>query len=376
LPFYEIRNVYDEMDEITLPDQIDLSNVLKEVSKHVRENTRGWFDDHKALFMYQTDGMFNIEYGEEEFAENLYDAIGFLGRNLRYRDSDKFWNLRYFIQRYITEATLRLELRFIHQCMERLSGSKVETVIIDTIGVEGRKKSILATYHGRYHTIGRADLRAVSTDMMPVNSSGYRSTDTEAMNMVEVIKEVQEICNGTVKVYSGNGHTTSRVAAGMVFLSHGVIAAGRIHHKPTKPLGKRRIARLRNNIKLLNDIGKLLREEPALGRIMASRKHVYVDGKNVRKLVEDVGYLIIHNVGKFNIPIDDLSQKVEKSNYLKRKTRILEGGVTRVEKHEANILLKSSEIILCISGLYHMLKGWKGPESPVNLSDIRLFIPA
>jgi len=45
--------------------------------------------------------------------------------------------------------------------------------------------------------------------------------------MVEVIKEVQEICNGTVKVYSGNGHTTSRVADGMVFLSQGVIAAGK-----------------------------------------------------------------------------------------------------------------------------------------------------
>jgi hypothetical protein len=92
--------------------------------------------------------------------------------------------------------------------------------------------------------------------------------------------------------------------------------------------------------------------------------------------LEDVGYLILHNVGKIELPIDDLSQTVEKSNYLKKKARIVEGGNTRVERHEANILLKSSEIILCISGLYHMLKGWKGHESPVNLSDIRLFIPA
>jgi|GEM_PF-4377915 len=46
--------------------------------------------------------MFGIEYSEDEYAEQLYDAIGFLGRNLRYRDSEKFWNLQYFIRRYIT----------------------------------------------------------------------------------------------------------------------------------------------------------------------------------------------------------------------------------------------------------------------------------
>jgi len=221
-----------------------------------------------------------------------------------------------------------------------------------------------------------ADLRGVSVDMLPVFSFGCRSTDTEAMNVVEVIKEIQEICNGSVKIYSGNGHTTSRAAAGMVFLSFGVVAAGRIIHKPTKPLGKKKIARLRKNINILNRIGKLLRDEPTLGRIMASRKHIYVDGINVRKLIEDMGYLILHNVGKIELPINDLIQTVEKSNYLKRKARIVEGGITRVENTRLNKLLKSSELLLCIAGLYHMLKGWKNPESPVNLSDIRLFIPS
>jgi hypothetical protein len=374
-PLYETANIHEEVENTAFPDWINLSDVLKEVSKYVRETTPGWFAEHKALFKQQTDSMFNLEYTEDEFAEKLYDAIGFLGRNLRYRDSEKFWNLRYFIQRYATEAALRLEFKFIHRCMERLSGNKVEAVILDTIGIEGRKKSILATYHGRYHTIGMADLRAVSVDMLPVFSFGCRSTDTEAMNIVEVIKEVQEICNGSVKIYSGNGHTTSRVAAGMVFLSFGVVAAGRIIHKPTKLLGKKRIAKLRKNINILNRIGKLVREEPTLGRVIASRKHVYVDGVNVRKLIEDIGYLILYNVGKLELPIDDLSQTVEKSNYLKRKARIVEGGITRVEKQEANKLLKSAELLLCIAGLYHMLKGWKDPESPINLSDIRLFMP-
>ncbi len=75
-------------------------------------------------------------------------------------------------------------------------------------------------------------------------------------------------------------------------------------------------------------------------------------------------------------PGRDLIQTMEKSNYLKKKARIVEGGITRAEIHEANVLLKSSELVLCVVGLYHLLKGWQGPESPVNLSDIRLFIPA
>jgi hypothetical protein len=375
-PLYEAGIIDEDLEDSILPEWIDFSIVLKEVSRYVRETTPGWFDEHIALFKKQTDGMFSIEYSEEEFAERLYDAIGFLGRNLRYKDSEKFLNLQYFARRYVTEAALRLELKFINCCIERLSRNTVNAVLIDTIGIEGRKKSFSATLNNRYCTLGMVDLRAVSMAMLPVFSSGYRSTDSEAMNIVEVLKDVQEICNGNVKICSGNGHATSRVAAGMAFLSYGVIAAGRIIHKPTKPLGKRRIVRLMTNISLLNRVGKLLREEPTLGRVMACRKHVYVDGVNVRGLVEDVGYLILHNVCKTELPIRDLIQTMEKSNYLKKKARIVDGGITRAEIHEANILLKSSELVLCIAGLYHLLKGWEGPESPVNLSDIRLFIPA
>jgi hypothetical protein len=34
----------------------------------------------------------------------------------------------------------------------------------DTMGIDGRKKSILASFHGRYQTIVVADLRAIYTD--------------------------------------------------------------------------------------------------------------------------------------------------------------------------------------------------------------------
>jgi len=367
----------DEENEDSIPPSWNnLSEVLRFVSKYVRENTPGWFDEHVNLFREQTDGMFSIEYTEEEFAERLYEAIGFLGGNFRYRDSERFWNLHYFIQRYLTEKCLRLELKFIHRRMEKLTGNIVEGVVIDTMGIDGRKKSILASYHGRYHTIGVADLRAVSTNMSPLYSGGFRSTDSEAMNIVEVMAEVQGICGEQVKIYTGDGHTTSRISAGMVFLSHGVVAAGRILGEPKMNLGRRRIRRLKKNIPLLNKIGKLLRDEPTLGRVMASKKHIYVDGLNVRKIVEDLGHLILYNVRKGIFPIYDICESVERSNHLKRKTRILEGSKARVESHNVGLSLIAAELVISVAGLYHMLNGWTGPESPFNLSDIRLFIPA
>ena len=100
----------------------------------------------------------------------------------------------------------------------------------------------------------------------------------------------------------------------------------------------------------MNKIGKLLREEPALGRVMAMRKHIYVDGVNVRKLVEDFGYLILQNVSKTGVSIDELCQAVERSNHLKKKARIVEGSRTRVEPGEAELSLKSAELVLCIVG--------------------------
>ena len=91
------------------------------------------------------------------------------------------------------------------------------------------------------------------------------STDSEAMNIVEVIDEVKEICGDGVKIYTGNGHTTTKISAGMAFLSHGVIAGGRFKTKTTKNLDEGSIFRLKKNIILLNKVGKLLKDEPELG---------------------------------------------------------------------------------------------------------------
>jgi len=196
------------------------------------------------------------------------------------------------------------------------------------------------------------------------------------MNIVEVINEAKDICGDDVSVYTGNGHTTTRISAGMAFLSHGAIAGGRIQYKRTWNLEEGAISRLKNNVMLLNKVGKLLREEPELGRVMAMRKHVYVDKLNLRKLVDDFGDLILRNVSRMAFPIDDICNAVERSNNLKKKARVVEGSRTRVEPDEAELLLKSGELILCIVGLYHLLRGWKGHGSPINLSDVRLIRPA
>jgi len=85
----------DEAVDAIATSWVDFSEVLQEVSRYVRKNTPNWFLQHNHLFRKQTDGVFYMEYGEEEFAERLYEAIGFLGRNLRFRDSEQprvCWN--------------------------------------------------------------------------------------------------------------------------------------------------------------------------------------------------------------------------------------------------------------------------------------------
>jgi hypothetical protein len=120
------------------------------------------------------------------------------------------------------------------------------------MGVDARVKSILSTYHGRYHTIGFADLRVVSIDMTPIYSGVCRSTDSEAMNIVEFIDEVKKICGDGVRIYTGNGITTTKISAGMAFLGHGVIAGGRLHYELKRNLEEGSIKRLKQNIELLN----------------------------------------------------------------------------------------------------------------------------
>ncbi len=97
-PLFDLPTTEFEASDDEMPTTwTDLSVILKEVSTYIRYSNQGWFKEHQELFKKQTDGLFWIEYTEEEFAQRLYDSIGFLGRNFRYRDSEEFYGLKYFI---------------------------------------------------------------------------------------------------------------------------------------------------------------------------------------------------------------------------------------------------------------------------------------
>jgi DNA-binding Lrp family transcriptional regulator len=56
-----------------------------------------------------------------------------------------------------------------------------------------------------------------------------------------------------------------KISAGMAFLGHGVIAGGRLHYELKRNLKEGSIKRLKQNIELLNKVGKILKDEPELG---------------------------------------------------------------------------------------------------------------
>jgi nucleotidyltransferase/DNA polymerase involved in DNA repair len=81
------------------------------------------------------------------------------------------------------------------------------------------------------------------------------TNDSRILNQtMEVIDEVKEISGDNVSICTGNGHTTTKISAGMAFLSYGVIAGGRIHYEPTGNLEDGAISRLKMNILLLSYI--------------------------------------------------------------------------------------------------------------------------
>jgi hypothetical protein len=45
-----------------------------------------------------------------------------------------------------------------------------------------------------------------------------------------------------------------------------------------------------------------------------------------------------------------------------------------VESHNVGLSLIAAELVISVAGLYHMLNGWSDPESPFNLSEIRIFV--
>ena len=99
----QVSSADDGVDSEYQPyNKILFQQVQNQVLGIVADHNPAWFQDHQQIFDRMTDSMFEMEYDELTFRTKLYEAIGFLGRNLRYSDSPSFQSLRYFIQRYLT----------------------------------------------------------------------------------------------------------------------------------------------------------------------------------------------------------------------------------------------------------------------------------
>jgi hypothetical protein len=97
----------------------------------VADHNPEWFQNHQEIFKKMTDGMFEMEYDEAIFRTKLYQAIGFLGRNLRYSDSPSFSGLQYFIQRYLNDAAIDIEFQHaVNHLMLFLSIIDILSVIL------------------------------------------------------------------------------------------------------------------------------------------------------------------------------------------------------------------------------------------------------
>ena len=358
--------------------EVHLSHLLDCVSKLVIQSNNNWFDSHRETFHRQSDGMLRMNYTEDEYRARLYQSIGFLGRNLRYSDSPDFRGLEYFIHRYLSDQILDLEMKHLWQIVKRLSGHSVNLILVDTMGINSRRKSFFAKLHGRYRTIGFSDLRAVASSLVPVYSTNCRSTDSEAMNIIPILAHAKKVLGPDLQWYTGNGHTVSRLAAGMAFAAHKVIAAGRIHGEPKLP-GPRCLKRLLHQCSLINQVGHALQSDPELGRLLASRHHYYVNGINVRRLLEDLGSVVLWAQREQGIKLDHLAQLIETSNRQKRVIRIVERGVTRVHEPNVSLVLKCAELLLCCIAVWRLNEGIRRlevVENPVSLEGVVMFTPA
>jgi len=148
---------------------------------------------------------------------------------------------------------------------------------------------------------------------------------------------------------------------------------------PPKKTGTVCLDNLLKHLDLINKIGKSVREDSEIGKIIASREHIFVNDVNVRKLLQDLGEIILWNSEQKDFDMDYLIQLVETSNRQKRVVRIVERGVTRVTEPNVSMVLKSAELILLMSGIVNILNNkesqkWK-TWSPVCTENIAFFVP-
>ncbi len=356
--------------------QVGYQEMAREIHEVILEHHPDWFLVHRRKLQEFWDGSFRMEYTEEEFTHRLLLAIGFLGRNLRIRDDPAFVSFRHFLRRYVTPDTLETELRFYHETLAEVFGRRIQALLVDTVGRESRSTHPLSSWHPRYLLQGFADLRGIGEYRLPIYSLSISSTDTEAMNALDIVARARRVVGENIRIYGGNGHTISRVSAGLLFGVFGVVSAGHIVHSPV-PLRAGARSRLVDNHESLNKMLLLLRQKPELGRLFATRSHVYVGGVNVRPLVDQVGGEVIRAVEATGYDWRTAQPHIESSNALKRAVTAAVGGLARTEPHRQDLSLLSGELILTMVALRNCLrrKGEGIDQFSTSLAEVALFRP-
>ncbi|MDG6913276.1 MAG: hypothetical protein JRN35_09390 [Nitrososphaerota archaeon] len=330
--------------------QFGYLEMAREVHEAVLEHHPDWFDLHRRQLEEVWQGSFRKEYTEKEFTERFLLAIGFLGRSLRVREDPVFLSLGHFLKRYATVESLETELSLYHDVLAKLTGRHLRALLVDTIGREWRSTHPQSTWHPRYQLQGFSDLRAIGEIRVPAYSMVISSQETEAMHAVELVARARRVVGDSVRLYGGNGHTVSRVSAGLLWSVFDVTSVGHIIHPPP-PLAEGERERLRKNLPSLNKAILLLRQRPALGRLFSSRTHVYVDGVNLRPLVELLGCEVIRRVGDSGYDWTRAQPYIESSNRLKRMVTEAVGGTARLEFHRQNLALLAGEVVLAMGAV-------------------------
>ena len=364
----------DEGDEWV--PQVGYQEMAREIHGAILEHHPDWFLVHRRKLQEFWDGSFRMEYTEEEFTHRLLLAIGFLGRNLRIRDDPAFVSFRHFLRRYVTPDTLEAELRFYHETLAEVLGRRIQALLVDTVGREGRSTHPLSSWHPRYLLQGFADLRGIGEYRLPIYSLSISSTDTEVMNALDIVARARRVVGENIRIYGGNGHTISRVSAGLLFGVFGVVSAGHIVHSPA-PLSAGARRRLVDNLESLNKVLLLLRQKPELGRLFATRSHVYVGGVNVRPLVDHVGGEVIRAMEATGYDWRTAQPHIESSNRLKRLVTEAFGGTARLDYHRQKLALLAGEVILVMAALRARLhrEEPEGFSLATGLEDLLLFKP-
>ena len=141
----------------------------------------------------------------------------------------------------MSDASLDLEFRHLQKVYKDLTGLKTSLILIDSMSIDSRRKSLFAKIHRCYQTIGFSD----------------------------IINHAYDLIGDDLKFCAGDSHTVSRVAAGLAFVDRKVILMGRNPYPPDKP-GKICVRRLKENLDILNKAGKLVREDGTYGRLIES----------------------------------------------------------------------------------------------------------